>query len=68
MSETTCPGCQERDAVITALLRRVGQLEQRVRELEARLGRNVSNSSIPPGILGVGRSGTSGLGLVQAAG
>jgi transposase len=48
MSETTCPGCQERDAGIAALQQRVGQLEQQVRDLEARLGRNASNSSIPP--------------------
>jgi transposase len=48
MSETTCPGCQERDAAIAALLQRVRQLEQQVRDLEARVGRNASNSSIPP--------------------
>jgi transposase len=48
MSETTCPGCLERDAVIATLLQRVQDLEQRVRELEGRLGQNASNSSVPP--------------------
>jgi transposase len=48
MSETTCPGCQERDAAIAALPQRIGQLEQQVRDLEARLGRHASNSSMPP--------------------
>lgn len=48
MSESNCPGCRERDALIATLLARIKQLEQRVRELEARLGQNSSNSSIPP--------------------
>jgi transposase len=48
MSETTCPGCLERDAVIATLLQRVQDLEGRVRELEGQLGRNASNSSVPP--------------------
>ena len=41
MDEPTCPGCRE-------LLKRVAELEGRLRELESRLGRNASNSSIPP--------------------
>jgi transposase len=43
MSEAvpTCPRCAE-------LLARVAQLEQTVRDLEARLGQNASNSSLPP--------------------
>src|ERR1700730_16974573 len=41
MDEPTCPGCRE-------LLKRVGELETRILELEAQLGRNASNSSIPP--------------------
>jgi hypothetical protein len=45
MSEPVCPGCVERDAVIAALLLRVSELEQRVRDLEARLGQNASNSN-----------------------
>jgi transposase len=48
MSEPTCPGCRERDALIATLLARIEQLEKRVRELEARLGQNSSNSSTPP--------------------
>jgi transposase len=37
----TCPRCAE-------LLQRIAQLEQKVRDLEARLGQNASNSSLPP--------------------
>jgi transposase len=48
MSEPACPGCRERDALIVVLLRRIEQLEARVRDLEARLGQNSSNSSVPP--------------------
>src|SRR5260370_22112607 len=48
MAEPTCPGCRERDALFAALLGRTRALEERVRELEARLGQNSSNSSIPP--------------------
>jgi transposase len=48
VSEPNCPGCRERDAVIAALLERVATLEARVRHLEAQLGHNASNSSIPP--------------------
>jgi transposase len=38
----------ERDGVIAGLLQRIHDLEQRVQELERRLGQNASNSSIPP--------------------
>jgi transposase len=48
MSETTCPGCQQRDAAIAALLQRIAALEGQVADLQARLGKNASNSSIPP--------------------
>jgi transposase len=43
MSESVpnCPRCVE-------LLQRIEQLEQLVRDLEARLGQNASNSSLPP--------------------
>jgi transposase len=41
MVPVTCPGCLERDA-------RIAALERRVAELEARLGANASNSSLPP--------------------
>jgi transposase len=48
MAELTCPGCRERDALIATLLERIAALEGRVRDLEARLGQNASNSSLPP--------------------
>src|SRR5712691_8577794 len=41
MDEPTCAGCRE-------LLKRIAELEARLRELESQLGRNASNSSIPP--------------------
>src|SRR5262249_7836049 len=43
MSEpaAACPRCAE-------LLQRIAQLEQTVRDLQARLGQNASNSSLPP--------------------
>lgn len=53
--EPQCQGCRERDARIAQLERQVARLTaelarmtKRVRELEARLGQNASNSSIPP--------------------
>jgi transposase len=48
MAVPSCPGCRERDAVIASLLGRITALEQRVRDLEGRLGQNATNSSIPP--------------------
>ncbi len=41
MEVPVCPGCRERDA-------RIAELERRLTELEARVGRNASNSSLPP--------------------
>lgn len=41
MDEPSCTGCRE-------LLKRIASLEAHVRELEARLGQNASNSSLPP--------------------
>lgn len=41
MAEQECPGCRE-------LKRRVAELEALVRDLQARLGLNASNSSLPP--------------------
>src|SRR6266446_9686933 len=41
MDEPSCAGCRE-------LLKRIAVLEARLRELEARLGQNASNSSMPP--------------------
>jgi transposase len=48
MAEPLCPGCRDRDAVIATLLQRVGQLETKVQDLEARLDQNSSNSCLPP--------------------
>jgi transposase len=48
MSEPTCPGCAQRDALIEALRKRVDELERLVKDLQARLGANASNSSLPP--------------------
>lgn len=48
MDEPQCPGCRERDARIAKLEAEVADLRGQVRELEARLGQNSSNSSIPP--------------------
>jgi|SRR5271166_779602 len=48
MSEPSCPGCVERDALIKALQQRVADLEHQVSGLQARLGSNASNSSVPP--------------------
>jgi transposase len=41
MAQRTCPGCRK-------LQRRVAELEALVRDLQARLGQNASNSSLPP--------------------
>jgi transposase len=46
--EPACPGCRERDLRIAALERQVAELAARIRDLEARVGQNASNSSIPP--------------------
>lgn len=43
-----CSGCRQREARIAELLRRVADLEATVRDLQARLGPNASNSSLPP--------------------
>src|SRR5262245_27800768 len=48
MSEPSCPGCVQRDALIEALRRRVDELERQVKDLQQRLGANASNSSLPP--------------------
>lgn len=41
MGQRSCPGCRK-------LQRRVAELEARVRDLQARLGQNATNSSLPP--------------------
>jgi transposase len=43
-----CPGCRERDVRIAQLEQKLAELADRVRDLEARLGQNASNSSLPP--------------------
>lgn len=48
MSEPSCPGCRDRDALLAAWRQAVERLEARVKDLEARLGQNSSNSSLPP--------------------
>jgi transposase len=47
MDTPSCPGCRQRDARIADLRARLARLETRVRELEAQLGRNSTNSSLP---------------------
>ncbi len=46
--EPECQGCRERDARIARLEQQVAELLARVRDLEARLSQNASNSSLPP--------------------
>jgi transposase len=48
MDASDCPGCRQRDARIAELERHVAELVQRVAELEAKLGTNSTNSSLPP--------------------
>lgn len=48
MAAPSCPGCLERDARIATLEHRAAELEALVRDLQARLGANATNSSVPP--------------------
>src|SRR3954470_6900560 len=48
MDFPSCPGCRQRDDTIAELRQRLAVLEARVREREPQLGRNASNSSLPP--------------------
>jgi transposase len=43
-----CPGCRRRDAIVADLRRRLQQLESELQKLRERLGRNATNSSLPP--------------------
>lgn len=48
MDAPPCAGCQQRDETIADLRQRLTAVEDRVRELEALIGRNATNSSVPP--------------------
>jgi transposase len=48
MDGSSCPGCQKLGAVVAELLVQITDLQAKVRDLEARLGQNASNSSLPP--------------------
>lgn len=48
MDAPSCPGCQQRDVLIGDLQQRLAALEARIRDLEEQLGRNATNSSLPP--------------------
>src|SRR5438874_4055411 len=48
METPSCPGCQKLSAVVTELLVQIAELQAKVRDLQARLGQNASNSSVPP--------------------
>ncbi|HEV3259761.1 MAG TPA: IS66 family transposase [Gemmataceae bacterium] len=54
MAELSCPGCRQRDTLIAALQQRIEALGGTVDELQARLGQNASNSSLPPSANPVG--------------
>jgi transposase len=48
MDATVCEGCRERDRRIDQLETQVKALVAQVKKLEAKLGRNSGNSSVPP--------------------
>jgi len=48
MGAPACPGCRDRDARIAALERSLADLPAQVRDWQARLNHNSSNSSLPP--------------------
>jgi hypothetical protein len=48
MDVPTCEGCRERDACIAKLEAELAALRGLVRQLQARLNQNASNSSLPP--------------------
>src|SRR5262245_25352515 len=48
MAEQGCPGCLERDKAIAELQRQLDEVRQQLRDLQARVGANASNSSLPP--------------------
>jgi transposase len=48
MDASSCPGCRQRDEIITRLQQQLATLSERVRLLEEQLHKNASNSSLPP--------------------
>jgi transposase len=50
MEAPSCSGCVARDARLAEQGARIAALEEEVRQLKALLGRNASNSSIPPSV------------------
>jgi transposase len=48
MGTPSCPRCRRRDDTIADLRQRLNASQARIRELEAQLGRNATNSSVPP--------------------
>ncbi|HTU22606.1 MAG TPA: IS66 family transposase [Gemmataceae bacterium] len=48
MEASSCPGCRQRDEIIARLQQQLATLTKRVRCLEEQLGKNASNSSLPP--------------------
>jgi len=48
MDVPLCPGCRQRDELIADLRQRLAAQEERLRDLQAQLGRNATNSSLPP--------------------
>jgi transposase len=48
MDGSSCPGCQQLSALVAELRAHLAALQAKVRDLEARLGQNASNSSLPP--------------------
>jgi transposase len=48
MGTPSCTGCRQRDQTIAVLRQRLHAAQARIRQLEAKLGRNATNSSVPP--------------------
>ncbi|HEY7152704.1 MAG TPA: IS66 family transposase [Gemmataceae bacterium] len=48
MKDVECQGCRERDALIQQLRQELHALREEVRQLKELVGRNASNSSLPP--------------------
>src|SRR5580700_10954151 len=48
MEAPYCNGCQARDVRLAEQDARIAALEEQVRQLQGQLGRNASNSSVPP--------------------